>query len=306
MLRWQTSITHPQESLMKAQQASRTAQYMALFRALETARRPSQRLFSDPYATRFLSGSLRVTAGLATLGLVRPLCWLVDQSWPHARSSGVVRTRLIDDMVADALAAGAQQLVLLGAGFDSRPYRLAETAAVAVFEVDHPATQQAKRARLGSALRAREWPVHFVAVDFETDDLAFALLAAGFDPQRRSIVLWEGVLSYLTAESVDRTIRILATLCASRSQLVFTYWHRGALDGSLRSAEATRWMARVRSSGEPFTFGFSPDELPAYLQQRGFTLTKELSTATVARAYSPALGRRELGSELYRVALAER
>jgi methyltransferase (TIGR00027 family) len=149
-------------------------------------------------------------------------------------------------------------------------------------------------------------PVRFVPVDFESDDAAAALSRSGFDCGVRSIVVWEGVVSYLTAASVDRNFRLIAGLCAPRSRLVFTYWQAGALEGRLPASEAAPWMAKVARSGEPFVFGFEPDELAAYLGKRGFELITDLSTADIAGLYNGPLARHELGTKLYRVALAER
>jgi len=286
---------------------SRTAEYMALFRAVETAGRADRRLFEDPYAQAMLSGPLRAVAAFARLPLAgRLVPWALDFGWPHTRSSGVVRTRLIDDLVRRALHAGASQLVLLGAGFDSRPYRLDEARSVAVFEVDHPATQNAKRARLIARLRRLPDHVRFVPVDFEAGDLEQALAASGFHVHASSVVVWEGVVSYLTPAAVERNFRLLARLLSPESLVIFTYVHRGALDGSLAFPEARRWKSRVRRSGEPFIFGFDPERLAAYLGPHGFTLVSDVSAADAAKVFCASGQRRESGSELYRIASARR
>lgn len=153
---------------MHNQQPSRTAEYMALFRAVETAERPGRRLFEDTYAIHLLSGSLKKLAKFAGLPLVgRLVPAFLDLGWPFTRSSGVVRTRMIDDLVRESIRTGARQLVLLGAGFDSRAYRLKEAMSVSAFEVDHPATQTAKRERLQAGTGLLPENVRFVAVDFE-------------------------------------------------------------------------------------------------------------------------------------------
>jgi methyltransferase (TIGR00027 family) len=280
---------------------------MALFRAVETANPPDRRLFEDPYAAALLTGRLRALAAFARLPVVG---WLatafLDIGWPRTRSSAVVRTRLIDDLVRQAIRTGAGQALLLGAGFDSRPYRLAELRNVPVFEVDHPSTQNAKRRRLQVGLR--QWPanVRLVPVDFETDDLEAALLASAFDLHVATVAVWEGVVSYLTPAAVDRNFRMLARLLAAQSQLIFSYVHKGALDGSVAFPEASRWKSSVQSTGEPFIFGFDPAALAQYLQPRGFTLVSDASTADAAQRYCPLLRRHEPGSELYRIAVARR
>jgi methyltransferase (TIGR00027 family) len=276
---------------------------MALFRAVETAEPPGRRLFEDQYAFPLLSGALKVLAGIARVpGLGRLVPAFLDVGWPCTRSSGIVRTRMIDDLVREAIQAGAQQLVLLGAGFDSRAYRIDETKKIPAFEVDHPATQRAKRQRLKSSLERPPENVNFVEVDFEKDDLELELKKAGFDRKKPAVVLWEGVVSYLSEAAVNANIAVLARLLAPYSRLILTYVHRGALDGSVTFLGSGRWKSWVKRSGEPFIFGFDPATLAETLGPRGFLLQSDLSTAEAAQRYCAMNGRRETGSALYRVA----
>src|SRR5207244_5763641 len=108
-----------------------------------------------------------------------------------------LRTSAIDAAVRDALAAGATQLVILGAGYDGRAWRMSELAGVKVFEVDHPATQGDKRAHLAE-LPPATGVVTFVAVDFERESLGAALDRAGHDRSSPTCWIWEGVVMYLT------------------------------------------------------------------------------------------------------------
>ena len=239
---------------------------MALFRAVESAGDSRGRFFLDPYAEALLTGKLKFLARFARLPVAgRLAAWFLDLGWPRTRSSAVVRTRRIDDLVREAMGHGSRQALLLGAGFDSRPYRLAELQGVPTFEVDHPSTQAAKRERLRHPLRHLPDNVRFVPVDFEKDDLESALIAADFDIRMPTAAIWEGVVSYLTPAAVDQNFRMLSRILTGGSQLIFTYVHKGALDGSLVFREARRWKSSVRSTGEPFIFGFDPAELGAYL-----------------------------------------
>jgi len=280
---------------------------MAFFRALESLEPAERRLFTDPYALPLLAGPLRTVARIARFGLAGSFVrTILEIGWPYTLSSGVARTRAIDDLVSDAIRGGARQLLLLGAGFDSRAYRLPEAAKIASFEVDHPATQRAKRERLGALAGRINANVQFVAVDFEKDDLESRLIQAGFHPAVPTVAVWEGVISYLTRSAVEGTFAILGRLLVSASHLVFTYVHKGALDGSRAFPGARRWKSWVRFSGEPFVFGFDPDTLPATLRSFGFVLTSDESTEQTGNRYSAPLGRKELGSQLYRVASAVR
>ena len=218
---------------MQDRKASQTAQYIAFCRALETQEPPARRLFNDPFALPLLSGSYRTFARLAHFSILREVAYsILDLTVPYSRSSAVVRTRVIDDLVRGAIRGGARQLVLLGAGLDSRGCRLDETGKIAVFEVDHPATQQVKRERFQAYLGNLPANIRYVAVDFERDALEPKLIESGYNPAVRTVVVWEGVIDYLTESAVESTLSTLARLLAPSSLLIFTYTHKGALDGS--------------------------------------------------------------------------
>jgi methyltransferase (TIGR00027 family) len=125
---------------------------MALFRAIESALPANRRLFDDPFAVQFLRPRFALLAKLCRFPSVAELVSrYIDSRWAGARASAVARTRLIDDMIAEALARGLEQLVILGAGFDARPYRLPGLSDVAVFEVDHPDTLARRQAAIRRA-----------------------------------------------------------------------------------------------------------------------------------------------------------
>lgn len=132
---------------------SRTAEHAAAFRALEDARRPARaRLFEDPLARRFLSPRIQRVVRASALPVAGALvrAW-VDLRWPGAMTSGIARTRLLDEWLGAAVRDGVRQVVILGAGYDCRALRLPELSRCRVVEVDHPLTQSIKRSRLAGA-----------------------------------------------------------------------------------------------------------------------------------------------------------
>ena len=135
---------------------------------------------------------------------------IVDRRTPGPRISAVLRTRVIDQQLEDGLAAGCSQLVILGAGYDSRPYRIDDVAGAKVFEVDHPDTQAVKRRLLAAELRAMPANVVWVPVDFLRDDFGRCLVEAGYSTDVPTFFIWEGVTNYLNAEAVDGTLRWIA------------------------------------------------------------------------------------------------
>ena len=288
---------------MRSNQSSTTAEFMALFRAQELALPERKRLFNDPFAASFLGPTLRAISQLFRVPLLRILlARFIDARWPGARTSGIARTRLIDDWASDEVAAGAQQVLILGAGFDSRAWRLPAFRDLPVFEVDHPATSAVKRKQI-EELGASTSRVTFVPIDFDLERLSDTLLSAGFQADRRTLVIWEGVTNYLTAEAVDSTLRWVGAL-AEGSRLIFTYVDADVLGGSNCFQDAARPRLAVKSAGEPWTFGFHPRELPLHLKERGLQLSKDLGANEYRRITMGLPGARARGYEFYHVALA--
>jgi methyltransferase (TIGR00027 family) len=194
-------------------------------------------------------------------------------------------------------------VVILGAGYDSRAYRLAELHRVRVFEVDHPSTQSVKRQVIDRQLGAVPPHVTLVGVDFDQEPLAPPLAAAGLDAQRQTFTIWEGVASYLTPEAVDSTVRWASEISHPGSGLVFTYVHRGLIDGTRDFPHASAWVRSVERAGEPFVYGFEPSELGNYLADRGWELVDDLATPEALAQYGLPVKR---VPSFYRIAHAVR
>jgi methyltransferase (TIGR00027 family) len=226
-----------------------------------------------------------------------------DRRAPGARTSAIARTRLIDDIVSEALSEGMRQVVILGAGFDCRIYRLSGMSLVTAFEVDHPATVAAKRLRLSGLIAQLPPHVHFVEIDFSRESLAEALHLAGFDSGRSTVFIWEGVTNYLTANAVDAVLRYVAS-CADGSRVVFTYVHGGALDGSGRFPDASKIVNNVARLGEPWTFGLIPEELRSYLGGRGLRLDRDDDARHYRSTYFGKAAEAMNGYDFYHVVVA--
>jgi methyltransferase (TIGR00027 family) len=267
------------------QRPSFTASWVAGWRGLGHLLGDDQ-IADDPYGARFggrwaealarAGASSAVRAGLIRLPQVA--------SWVGYMQ---VRTRLFDDELRSFLANGGRQVVILGAGYDCRAARFATLLAGAtVFEIDHPATQQRKRAVL--AERGADPAVTYVPWHFERRALAElpgALAELGLDLARPTLTVWEGVTMYLSPEAIDATIAAVRDLGGDGSRLVFNYLTREVLErprGLVRLASAA-----VASLGEPFTFGWDPGELPAFFAARGWSLSRDTDFGDVTERLLP-------------------
>jgi methyltransferase (TIGR00027 family) len=289
---------------MKTGCQSKTAEHMAFFRALESLRPPNQRLFADPLAIHFLNPQLRRLVQLGRFPAFRVLLnRYVDWRCPGARTSGIARTRLIDDFLQTGLQAGLSQVVILGAGFDARPYRL-PTKRIRFFEVDHPDTSNFKRTRLKAASVVWSPNIRHVALDFNSQSLSAALTQAGFDPAQPTFFIWEGVTNYLSLDAVAATFQFIGSV-AQRSRVIFTYVHREFFRTPGRFPGAARLKRDLERLQEPWTFGLDPAEIPLFLGRHGLCLLKDLGSIQYRSEYLGKHPRNLYGYEFYRAAVAE-
>jgi methyltransferase (TIGR00027 family) len=283
---------------------SKTAEYVALYRALETTEPTREPLFRDALAPMFLSPRLSFVMRLARVPPLRTAVQhYADWRAPGARTSAIGRTCFIDDVVRQRVERGARQLILLGAGYDCRAHRMPELAGTTVFEVDRAETQVAKRVRLEVAAHARR-DVRYVSVDFERDDLAGRLMSAGWDKAQASVFVWEGVTNYLTEPAVARVLGIVGAVASGT--IVFTYIHSGVIDGTVRFEGGDRLVRNVKGLGEPWTFGLRPEEVGPFVARFGMTLEEDLGADEYRRRYLGQGARRQQlrGYAFYRIAVA--
>ncbi|MBC9933272.1 class I SAM-dependent methyltransferase [Chitinophaga qingshengii] len=286
---------------MKESASSKTAQYMALFRAMETTRSASKRLFADKYAHLFLPPGLKVAARLSHLRAFRKMAEnIIHKRIPGAYSSGIARTRLIDELLEEAVGKGARQVMILGAGFDTRGLRLPFLHGMPVIEIDHPNTARYKL----SKLRAHHIPKHvrYYQIDFNRQSLDQLGAQHHFDFSLPTAFIWEGVTNYLTEEAIDSTFAFLQRFAAG-SHVIFTYVHQEVLDNPAAFTGAEKLLKDVAGLEEKWTFGFDPAALAAYLQRFGFTLIKDLGADEYRALYLNGREKEE-GYEFYRVAFA--
>jgi methyltransferase (TIGR00027 family) len=289
---------------MREGEASRTAAYMALFRALEFTLPSGQRLFEDRFASAFLPPRLHFIVYLSRIHWMGDLIRAyIDRQWPGARTSAIARTKFIDDAVEAALRSGVVQVVILGAGFDARAYRIPSMDRAVVFEVDHPSTSARKQQVLESVLGSLPRHVRFVPIDFTAEVLSDVMSAAGYDPSRRTLFILEGVTNYLTEAAVDGTLRWCAS-AAVGSMVLFTYVHRQVLDSPEAFEGTKKLFATLSAAGERWTFGLDPSNLRAFLAERRLMLDEDVRASECRTRYFGLSASDMRGYEFYRIAVA--
>jgi methyltransferase (TIGR00027 family) len=279
---------------MKEGQGSRTAVRVALGRALADRLRLTER-FADPVALEWLPEPERQR--VLSFPSAPPKTF--RERWRYGEAlagANMMAARSVE--VDDALrTAKNDQLVILGAGHDTRAWRMDELSGATVFEIDHPDTQRDKVARAQSrAPKARA--VHFIPVDFTRDSLENALERGGHDPTRPTTWVWEGVVMYLTRQDIESTLRVIEKRSAPRSRIVIVY---------IAPAIMLLVLAPfVKRMGEPFRSVFRPHGMSALLARHGFRATRDVGVADVASSMSLALPVGGLTARHLRVVTADR
>lgn len=197
------------------------------------------------------------------------------------------RTKHMDTLLRQALKHGFPQVVILGAGFDSRAYRFhKDYPEVRFYEVDLPATSKDKQRRVLSILgRDPEW-VTYVPIDFNTQSLETVLPDAGFAADKQTFYIWEGVTYFISEAGVDHTLRFVADHSAPGSQIVFDYMLADVVQGNDYSPYGARTTVyTVALLGEPYIFGVDPRRMKAFVHQRGLELLSDLGPQELSRRY---------------------
>lgn len=285
---------------MAKAEVGRTALGAATCRLIEQYEPEQTRLFSDPLVGALVGEPIRFLMKFASMR--RLTVRQTDAFTPGIFGAQICRARAIDDAVRAALGQGVRQLVVLGAGLDTRAYRLFGGETLAAFEVDLPGVQKGKLQKVQKALGHLPKAVTFLPLDFDTQSLDAALKATAFDPAQPAVVVWEGVTQYITAAAVRQTLDFAGRL-APGSVLVFTYVLKSVIERRSGIPGAEKLVNFV-ANDSPWIFGLEPAELDAYLRPFHLTLTADLGAREYQERYLKPLGRSLVVSEIERVAQA--
>jgi methyltransferase (TIGR00027 family) len=259
---------------MKKRKASNTAQTVAYNRALGNLS-PTVPGFSDPMAEKFLSSSWkkRFEKGRSKLPKSPYPFWF--------RGMGICnqfRTVMLDRAILTALPF--EQLVILGAGFDGRAWRLQGIENTIVFEVDHPNTQQIKREKTAEHKPLTK-EIRFVGMDFTRDNLITSLINADFNPKKKTFWLWEAVIMYLTPEKVVDTLAVISNCTIAGSSIAFTYMAKQ--NGKIPTSIFLKLL------GEPVLSAYTTDEIAYVVKKCGWDLVSNTGIEDWKRELTPDL-----------------
>lgn len=286
---------------MANQRVSNTALGAATCRLIEQYQPENTRLFDDPLVEDLVGTLIRALMHFASMRNMT--IQQMDAITPGIYGVQVARTRFIDDAVRDAHALGIEQVVILGAGLDTRPYRLTEMEHARVFEVDLPSVQENKKKKLLKHFGRMPEQVTFLPIDFDKESLGAVFSGTSFNPASPAIFVWEGVTQYLAEEAVRRTLAFVGQ-SAPGSILVFTYVLQSFIERRSDIPGAEKMMNMMARRGSPWLFGLEPSSVASYLLPFHLRLITDVGHEEHQARYFKLVGRKLVVSEVERIAHA--
>ena len=280
---------------MKKAQASGTAIGAAAVRAIESEKPANERICYDPFARKFIDPLVYL--------LIKMFAWYGEWHTKGGLTFIVCRCRYIDDYLQECLKSGVAQIVILGAGLDSRAYRKEIYQGISkIFEVDHPATQAGKIERVKKVFGEIPSHVTYIPIDFTNETLE-KIIIYGFDRSLKTLFIWEGVTPYLNIESIDITLAWIHTNSACDSTIIFDYQEMSGRLANIRRDILFKIVSRI--SDEKDVFGFEKGEIEKYLNQRGYKNVKDVNADQLTSLYCKGSNRHRKVGRIYSIVHAE-
>lgn len=280
-----------EQSILKTgrRRYSSSAQGALRWRAIESLRPNEERICYDSVAGALMGPFWTCMA--RNRFIKKRLIKQLDRQDTGMANWILARTRYIDDYLQAQIEEGIKQLVILGAGYDTRAYRLhGLEEQMKVFELDDLATQKFKIAKVKIALRSFPKNIVYVAIDFDREKLETKLTQRIYDRSLKTLFIWEGVSMYLTSAAVDQTLAFVTSNSGKGSSIVFDYLFRSAVDGHSDLREVKKLQSYCAQIGEPLLFGIDEDRVEQFLSNRGFDLVQNLTAKSLKDAYFKGKG----------------
>ena len=285
---------------------SSTAYGAAVLRATENLLPEDKRLFEDPYSEKLLPPIYKFFVDIMRAPKIwRFLVNIREKSTPGVIGGIICRTRYIDEVLINAAKEGIETVVNLGAGADSRAFRIPGIESIPYFELDHPEVLKFKRSIINKKLGGLPSNLSLVPIDFNNQELGEELKKAGYDLSSTTLFIWEGVTQYISKEAIDNTIKYVAQ-SSTGSKIIFTYVLESFINGSYIPDGLNTLYKTVLKRENPLWFcGFVPAEMPEYLSKYSLYLIEDVGTEEFLERYIKPKGRDLTVFEIERTVLAE-
>ena len=262
----------------------------------------SMRIINDDLAYRILPFSIKVAIWFKIAFFSGDyILKCADKEFPGLWGSVMCRKRYIDDKVADVANRQIETVVNLGAGFDTRAYRLPSIAEVPVWELDQSKNINAKQSRLRKLFKKIPAHVTLVPIDFDREELVAVLVSHGYAADTKTFFIWEAVTQYLTEAAIRMIFDFLAK-APTGSRLVFTYVCKDFIDGNIFYGVENRFVLRNKS----WLFGMDPENIADFLGVYSWRVLEHLGYEELAERYIKPTGRKLESMLLERIVYAEK
>jgi methyltransferase (TIGR00027 family) len=269
-----------------------TAYGTAFLKAVEALTDPTQRLFEDSYSFKFLPFLYRLAIHLMKIKSI--YLWMIKQRekmTPGLMGAILCRNRYIDDVLLSSIKDEFQAVVNLGAGFDSRAFRIQGIQDLKVYEVDHPLVLEEKKDRIRKSRMTISDNLVFVSVDFDHQSLGNELVDSGYQASEKTIFIMEGVTQYITKEAFRSTIEYIAK-ASKGSRFIFTYALVNFLNQGETPADCANLSRLFKLSGFQSMKGYSPEEIKTTLNEFGIFIKEEVGADEYQQRYLLPLHRK--------------
>jgi methyltransferase (TIGR00027 family) len=261
------------------------AEGIALQRFAETMLPEDQRIFSDPYAIHFINPAM-LAWGRDHPAEVSAMREEIERKMPGWGNAIRGRIRYFDDIVADAPGKGFRQLVIPGAGYDTRAYRIGTlNDRMRIFEIDRPEIVTRKTAILTKVIGPLPDRVACIPLDLGQESMWAALERAGFSPAAKTLFLLEGLVMYLPRPAVDRLLAEIAQNARAGSAVIFDFVPQSLSDGTSESEGGQHIRDGTIQAGEPILSGFAGGEVVPYLAGLGYSGVQVIPSRVFAERY---------------------
>ncbi|MFC2020420.1 class I SAM-dependent methyltransferase [Chloroflexota bacterium] len=283
-----------------------TAYGAAFLRAVENLLPEDKRLFEDHYSEKIVPPVFKFF-----MTMMRPpkiwhfLMNLREKSTPGVVGGIICRTRYIDDVLITAIAEGVETVVNLGAGMDTRAFRIPGIENIQYFELDTPELMKEKCSKINKKIGKLPSNVSLVPIDFNRQDLGEELKNAGYALSSKAFFIWEGVTQYISKEAIDNTMKYVAQ-ASTGSKIIFTYVLESFINGTYIPNGLKILYKTMLNKEKPLWFcGFNPLEMHEYLSTYSFSLIEDVGHEEYLERYIKPKGRNLAVMEIERTVLAE-
>jgi methyltransferase (TIGR00027 family) len=272
--------------------------------ALEQYQPDEHRLIHDDLARQMLPGRLKLLLSIFGFKSLRQgFLSLIERGFPGTRGL-LCRKRYIDDKLVEALGSGIETIVILGAGLDTRAYRIPQLSTLPVYEVDLPQTIAYKERKLRQLYGSVPPHVRLIPIDFDRQTLEDVLKSHGYSLDQKSFFIWEGVTQYISETAVRFVFEFLAKVRPG-SRIVFTYIVKDFIDGE-RTYGLERLYQQTRVKKQMWQFGLQPSQVAAFIGEYFWKELEQVSADEYRQRYLNPMGRTDAVMEIERMVYAEK